>query len=168
MFAWFRKRREAEHCATEPADAESATFRLQGCDNAVTIIADDEVGSTVSLVLWMRPMISRVSIGVQLFHAETHSRAPIRALPASSSPISAHDGQASRRGHGNAKCRIDAPSFRSMRFGRKTSRPWPRCRGYPAGVGEVGSAVRPAPLVERPSCTARFGPESSALGFVDT
>jgi hypothetical protein len=152
MFAWFRKQREAEHCATEPADAESATFRLQGCANAVTI-ADNEVGSTVSLVLWMRPMISR---------------APIRALPASSSPISAHDGQASRRGHGNAKCRIDAPSFRSMRFGRKTSRPWPRCRGYPAGVGEVGSAVRPAPLVERPSFTARFGPESSALGFVDT
>ena len=73
MFAWFRKQREAEHCATEPADAESATFRLQGCDNAVTIIADDEVGSTVSLVLWMRPMISRVSIGVQLFHAETQS-----------------------------------------------------------------------------------------------
>ena len=44
MFAWFRKQREAEHCATEPADAESATFRLQGCANAVTISQTTKLG----------------------------------------------------------------------------------------------------------------------------
>jgi hypothetical protein len=45
------------------------------------------LGRTVSPVLWIRPMIQG---------------RPIRALPISSSPISIHDRQASRRRHGNA------------------------------------------------------------------